>query len=211
MNNQSNTPSLFSYFLTLTFAVFISIPFSYADDDDGREYMGMGYGHMGQGHMGYGGMGQGHMGYGHMGSHRMGMMGMGHMGPGSMSMGHMGMGHNYTHMLDLTDSQRKTIRSIQKSIRTQQLTLHDKLTEHADKLYSLYKKDKPNAKKISRIYKNIFEIKLEQIELSINTKNKIYDVLNKEQKKKIKEWKSSGMGNHQHRGQQGSGMHHMMK
>ena len=78
-------------------------------------------------------------------------------------------------------------------------------------MYSLYKKDKPNAKKIGGVYKKIFDIKRQQIELGITTKNKAYDVLSKEQKKKLKEWKSSGMVHHQNRGQQGRGMHRMME
>jgi len=126
-----------------------------------------------------------------------------------MGMGMMGI--NYMHMLDLSESQRKSMRSIKKSTRTQQFALHDKLTEYADELYSLYKKDKPNAKKIGGIYKKIFDIKRQKIELGITTKNKAYDVLTKEQKEKLKEWKSSGMGYRQYRGQQGRGMHRMME
>lgn len=140
---------------------------------------------------------------------RYGYMGSGHMGSGHMGMGMMGI--NYMHMLNLSDSQRKSMRNIQKATRTQQFALHDKLTEYADELYSLYEKDKPNAKKIGGIYKKIFDIKRQKIELGITTKNKAYDVLTKEQKEKLKEWKSSGMGYRQYRGQQGRGMHRMMK
>ena len=78
-------------------------------------------------------------------------------------------------------------------------------------MYYLYKNDNPNSKKIGCIYKKIFDIKRQKIELGITTKNKAYDVLTKEQKEKLKEWKSSGMGYRQYRGQQGRGMHRMME
>ena len=190
MNNQSNTPSLYSYCLTLTFVVFLSIPFSYADDDDGRQVMGMGYGPMGQGHMGYG-----RMGYGHMGSHRMGMMGM---------------GYGFFSSLDLSNEQRATIRNIHKEMRSQKFSLKDKIAELSDELHTLYKEDKPNAKKVGAVYKKIFNLKQQQIELGITIKNKTYDVLNKKQKEKLKELKSSGTNYRPYKGMYGRGMHHMM-
>ena len=206
MNTKITTPILIFYTLFITLLCSLTISHTYADDyDDQNRYGYMGSGHMGYGQMGPGYMGSRHMGYGRMGS---GCMGAGHMGMG-MGMGKMGM--NCMHMLDLSDSQRKSMRSIQKATRTQQFALHDKLTEHTDELYSLYKKDKPNAKKIGGIYKKIFDIKRQKIELGITTKNKAYDVLTKEQKEKLKEWKSSGMGYRQYRGQQGRGMHRMME
>ena len=130
------------HFILITLLSSLVISITHADDSDDKRQ----YGYMG--HMGSGYMGSGHMmGYGHMGSGPMGYgrMGMGHMGYGRFGMGTMGpMG---MHMLDLSDSQRKSIRDIHKGTRTQQLALHDELAEHADELHSLYKKDKPNAKK----------------------------------------------------------------
>lgn len=211
MNTKTTTPILIFYTLLITLLCSLTISHTYADDSDDQNR----YGYMGYGQMGPGYMGSGHMGYGRMGS---GYMGSGHMGYGRMGTGHMGMGMgmgmmgiNYMHMLDLSDSQRKSMRSIQKSTRTQQFALHDKLTEYADELYSLYKKEKPNAKKIGGVYKKIFDIKRQKIELGITTKNKAYDVLTEEQKEKLKEWKSSGMGYRQYRGRQGRGMHRMME
>ena len=190
MNNQSNTSSLYLYFFTLIFAVFISIPFSHADDDDRREYMGMGYGHMGYGHMGYG-----HMGYEHIGSHRMGMMGM---------------GYGFLNQLDLSKEQRTTIRNIKKEMRPRKYELKDKVAELTDELHNLYNEDKPNAKKVGEVYKKIFNLKQQQIELSITIKNKIYDVLNKNQKEKLKKLKSSESSYKYYKGMRGRGMNHMM-
>lgn len=179
MINQSNTSSLLLYLLTLSFAVVISITSSYADEDE-REHMGMGYGHMG---------------YGHMGSHRMGMMGM---------------GYGLLNNLDLSNEQRTAIRNIKKEMRPKKFALKDKIDELSDELHTLYNKDKPDAKKVSAVYKKIFDLKQQQIELSITTKNKIYDVLNKQQKDKLKELKSSGAGYKSYEGMHGRGMHHMM-
>ncbi|MCW8901836.1 MAG: Spy/CpxP family protein refolding chaperone [Gammaproteobacteria bacterium] len=187
MNTKTTTPILTIYLLFITLLFSLTISPANAYDSENIQY-----GHMDSGHMGYG---------------NMGMMGMGHMGSGNIGM----MGNNYMYMLDLSDSQRKSIRDIQKETRTQQLALHDKLTEHADDLYSLYKEDKPNAKKIGSIYKSIFDLKRQKIELSITTKNKVYDLLTKEQKEKLKEWKSSRMGYGMFRNQQGQGMRHMMQ
>lgn len=183
MNNQSNTPSLYSYCLTLTFVVFLSIPFSYADDDDRRQGMG------------YGPMGQGYMGYGHMGSRRMGMMGM---------------GYGFLSSLDLSNEQRATIRNIHKEMRSQKFSLQDKIAELSDELHTLYKEDKPNAKKVGAVYKKIFNLKQQQIELGITIKNKTYDVLNKKQKEKLKALKSSGTNYRSYKGMYGRGMHRMM-
>ena len=100
------------------------------------------------------GMGSGYMGYGRMGS--------GHMGMGSGNMRHGGMGmmnRGYMHMLDLSESQLKSMREIQKSTRSQLFELQDKLGEYSDKLYTLYKDEKPNPKSIGAIYKRIFGIK----------------------------------------------------
>ena len=114
MNTKTTTPILIFYTLLITLLCSLTISHTFADDSDDQRRCG--YGYMGSGHMGYCRMGSGHMGSGHMG------MGMGMMG------------NKYMHMLGLSDSQRKSMRSIQKATRTQQFALHDKLTEYADEL-----------------------------------------------------------------------------
>ena len=203
MNTRTISPSLFLTLILLSLLSILAGSTAMADDDD-NAYMGMG--HMGMGHMGMGYMGSGHMGMGYMGS---GQMGMGYMGSGYMGMGQMGIGFHSFYMLDLSEAQRKSIRNIFKESRTQQFALQDKISDQSDELYSLYKEDKPNPKKISAVYKKIFDTRREQIELGITTRNKAYDALTKEQKDQLKEWKSSGNRNYQ--GGQGYGMHHMMR
>lgn len=212
MNTKTTTPTLKLYLSLIALLFSLSISSANAQDCGYMQPGNMGTGNMGM--MGMGNMGPGNMGMGNMGP---GNMGMGNMGPGMMGMGNMGAGNmgmmrnSYMHMLDLTTSQRKSIRDIQKATRTQQFTMHDKLTEYADDLSSLYNEDKPNAKKIGSIYKKIFDLKRQKIELGINTKNKAYDVLTKEQKEKLKEWKSSRMGFGRSQNPQGRGMGRMMQ
>jgi len=140
------------------------------------------------------------MGYGHMG------MGHGHMGSGLM-----GTRYRFMDSLDLTTEQRTTIRNIHKESRNQQLDLQDKIAEHKDKLYSLFKEDKPDEKKVGDVYKKIFSLKQQKIELAIKTKNKTYDILNKKQRKKLKELKSSESNYRDMHGDMHDGMHHMMR
>ena len=129
------------------------------------------------------GYGKRHMGMGHT---SMGRMGADRMGTGCMGMGRAGMYEHYIYRLDLTDSQRKAMRNERKLTRTKMLELEDKIDEHSDQLYSLYKQDKPEAKKIGEIYQQIFDLKRQIIELQINSKNQQYDKLTKEQQEKLK-------------------------
>ena len=184
MDTKSTSIPFILSFVLVTFITLLPISVLHSDDSDDDRYH-----HRGMGHMG---MGSGHMG-----------MGSGHMGMGHMRMG---MHANVMHALDLSDQQRKKVRKIYRSSRTQQLTLQDKISDHADKLYSLYKKDKPNAKEISSVYKDIFDLKRKKIELSITIQNEVYDVLTTEQKEQLKKLKSSGKGyKRKYR------MHHMME
>lgn len=197
MTNQFNTSSLFSYFLLLIFFVLISIPFSYADNNG---YEGRDYGYMGHGHMEHGYMGRGYMEHSHMGQ---GHMGYEHIGKGCMD----GMGYGFYSRLDLSNEQRASIRNIHKEMRSQKIALQDKMAELRDELDVLYKVDKPSEKKVGAVYSKIFDLRRQQIELNISIKNKTYDVLNKEQKEKLKELKSSGSSFRHYQGMQGRGMH----
>jgi len=139
----------------------------------GRGYgRGGGYGYGYGGHMGPGGM------MGPMGGMMMGPMG-GMMGPGYM------MGNLYG--LDLNDKQRDQIRDIQRDVRKKHWALMEKMMETSDKLVDLYEVDKPDADKIGKVYDEVFKIKREMIQQQIVVRNKIYDILNKEQREKFRE------------------------
>lgn len=175
---MTSTRTIKTLFVTLLLCL---LPFSasLADDDD---YPMMGPGGcpmMGSGQMGMGGMG-------------MGMMGMmGNMG--GMPMMDMGMGMpNHFYLLDLSDTQRKALRDIERKTRAEHFTLQEKITDLNDQLYALYKQDKPDAKKVGEVYQQLFNLKRQMIELHINARNQQYDLLTKEQQAKLKEL-TSGM------------------
>jgi len=142
---------------------------------DGRGYgygYGMGYG----GGYGFHGRGQGYM---------MGPMG-GMMGPMGGMMGPMGGMLGNLYGLNLDDKQRDKIRNIIHSMRKQHFDLMERMMETSDKLYSLYDVDKPDADKIGKVYDDLFKIQRQMIQEHIQIKNKIYDLLNKEQREKYK-------------------------
>lgn len=135
--------------------------------DDSMEHMmdGKGYGYGGYGRRG---------GYGHM----MGPMG-GMMGPMGYMMGNLA-------GLDLSDEQRDKIRDIHRNIRKKHFGLMEKMMDTSDKLYELYDVDKPNAEKIGKVYDEIYKIKRQMIQEHIIIRNKIFDLLTKEQREKFK-------------------------
>lgn len=140
-------------------------------DDDAMEHM---MEQRGYGRYGYGG-GRGYMG-------QMGPM----MGP----MGHMmgPMGHMMGNLagLDLSDKQRDQIRDIQRSMRKEHFDLMEKMMDTSDKLYSLYDADKPDPEKVGKVYDEIYKIKRQMIQEHIIIRNKIYDLLTKEQREKFR-------------------------
>jgi len=127
----------------------------------------------------YGGMGM--MGGG-MG--RMGMMPMMGGGMGMMSMMG-GLSPMMMRMLDLDDKQRAQIREISRAQRKAQLETMSVMMDIHDELATAYDKDEPDAKAIGKIYSKMFDKKRQMIEQSIETRNKIRAVLNKEQKEKF--------------------------
>ena len=148
------------------------------DDETMQQMMNeRGYGYGGYG---YGG-GKGYMG--HMGP-MMGPM----MGPtmGPMMMGPMGHMMGNLTGLDLNDKQRDQIRDIQRNMRRQHWDLMDKMMDTSDKLYKLYDVDRPDPEKIGKVYDEIYKIKRQMIQEHIEIRNKIYDLLSKEQQEKFK-------------------------
>lgn len=113
--------------------------------------------------------------------------GQGYMGPmGPMMMGPMGHMMGNLRGLDLTDKQHDQIRDIQRSMRKQHWGLMEKMMDTSDKLYKLYDIDKPDPDKIGKVYDEIYKIKRQMIQEHIELRNKIYDLLTKEQREKFK-------------------------
>jgi Spy/CpxP family protein refolding chaperone len=133
--------------------------------------MGRGMGMMGNGMMGYGGMGM--MGNGMMGYGGMGMMGNGMMGYGGMG------------MMDLDKNQRAKIRSIMREQRENRCKMMTSMMDVGDELAEQYDKNEPDAKAIGKIYARMFEQRRKMIEQSVETRNRIRNVLSDEQKKQF--------------------------
>ena len=113
---------------------------------------------------------------------------MGHMGymVGPMMMGPMGHMMGNLAGLDLNEKQRDQIRDLQRTMRKQHWGLMEKMMDTSDQLIDLYDVDKPDAEKIGKVYDEIYKIKREMIQQHIRIRNKIFDILNKEQREKFK-------------------------
>ena len=114
----------------------------------------------------------------------------GMMGPMGGMMGPMGgmMGPMIGNLagLDLTDKQQDQIRDIHRNMRKQHWDLMEKMMETSDQLYKLYDADKPDPEKIGKVYDDIYKIKRQMIQEHIVIRNKVYDLLTKEQREKFK-------------------------
>lgn len=142
-------------------------------------------------------------GYGWMGNMRGGYAGY-MMGGGPGMMGMMGggygpmMGSGYGPMigafyqLDLTKEQRQKIRDIQRSMWKKNIGLMEKMMDRSSKLEELYDSEKLDTNKIGKAYDEFFKVKREMILHHVEARNKMYEVLNKEQREKFKSYGSFG-------------------
>jgi len=122
------------------------------------------------------------MGYGMGRGSMMAPGGMGMMGPGMMDGNMSSMMMN---MLDLDKKQRSEIRNIMRQHRNSHCKMMNSIMDIQDELADQYDKDKPDAKNIGKTYTRLSEQKRKMIEQSIETHNKIRDVLNKEQQQRF--------------------------
>jgi Spy/CpxP family protein refolding chaperone len=162
-----------------------------ADDDSGY-YMGPGmmwgggqcpYGDCRMGPGGSGGYGP--RGYGGMGPGMMG--GYGGMGPGMMGMGPL-------HMLNLTDEQRDKIEKIQDAEQKKHLDVAGKMFDQQTKLRDLTQEDKPDPKKVGAAYSEIAKLRQQMLETHVQSFNQVQDILTKEQRDQLKQWRRGGYG-----------------
>lgn len=160
---------------------------------------GMGPGMMGRG-WGSGPSGE-CPGFGMMGS-GMGMMGggMGGMGPGMGGMGMMGMGpgagagmHPFA-MLDLTDDQRTKLGKIQDETRKRHWDLMGKVFDEQARLRDVYATERPDPKQVGQVYGNIAKLQQQMAEITTDAHNRMFDVLTKEQREQLQQWRRGMMG-----------------
>jgi len=143
---------------------------------------GPGYGMMG----GYGpyGMGPGMMGGYGMGP---GMMGGYGMGPGMMGYGPLG-------SLDLSDEQRTKINKIIDAEHKQHWAIMGQMMEEQNKMRDLFSADEPDPKKVGAVYGRIAKLQQQMLETQIQASNQVQQVLTKEQRERLREWKRGGWG-----------------
>ncbi|MBI1423477.1 MAG: periplasmic heavy metal sensor [Gammaproteobacteria bacterium] len=150
-----------------------------------------------------GGMGPGNMGYGRMGP-GMGQMGPGYMGQNGMGPGYMhqrgmgpGMGYGDMGMmqwLNLDKSQRGKLRALMREQRAANCKTMTEMMDVRDELADEYDKDKPDAKAIGKLYEKMQGMQRQMLERMVETRNKMRDLLNKEQKEVFDRMHRGGMG-----------------
>lgn len=173
----------------------VTLPLASVQADDESSYS-MGRGMMwgagpggpcpyGDGRMGPGARGYGPGGWGGMGP---GMM----WGAGPGGMGMMGMGA--LQRLNLTDEQRGKIEKIQDAEHKKHLDVAGKMFDQQTKLRDLTQEDKPDPKKVSAAYGEVAKLHQQMLEVHVQAFNQVQDVLTKEQRDQLKQWRRGGYG-----------------
>ena len=142
-------------------------------------------------------------GMGMMGGHHMDdmrMMGRHHMGH------HMGQREEWSHdsmgmdsgfmtarlgqiwKLDLTEEEKKKIRTIQRNLRATVWQNRDAIEDISDELFSLYAAKVRDPKAIGKVYGKIFDHKRQIIEAQIEAGNQAESVLTDKQRSTLKHW-----------------------
>lgn len=151
--------------------------------------MGMGPGTMGRGWAaGPGGDCPGGGGMMGPGMGMMGGMGGGMMGPGAS----MGM-HPFA-MLDLTGDQRTKLAKIQDETRKRHWDLMGKLFDEQARLRDIYATERPDPKQVGQVYGNIAKLQQQMAEIATDAHNRMFDVLTKEQREQLQQWRRGMMG-----------------
>ena len=132
-----------------------------------------------------GGYGSGMMG-GSYGSGMMGGYGRGMMdGYGQGMMGRGGC-YGFESTLNLTPDQQKKISKVREDMRKSNWDIMGKMREEHYKLRDLYYADKPDSKAINAQYKKVQELQQQMMDSGLASRNKIDELLTKEQKEKLK-------------------------
>jgi len=128
------------------------------------------------------------------GSYGPGMMGAYGMGPGVMGgpgMGmHMGLGPIWA--LELNENQRRAIDNIMAEQHKQHWAAMSALIGAQGRLAELQTTEHWDEKAIARVYDDIFKQQRTMIELSVRTRNRIYEQLTAEQKEQMRRWSWGG-------------------
>ena len=119
-----------------------------------------------------------------------GMMGGGYgMGPGMM-----GGGYGALNGLDLSDEQRAKIDKIFDTERKQHWAIMGQMFEEQNKLRDLYNADEPDPKKVGALYGQIAKLRQQMLETHVQASNQMQQVLTKEQREQLRQWRRGGWG-----------------
>ena len=128
--------------------------------------------------------------------HGMGMMGhgMGMMGGGGMScpiMNQMGHGMGMAGALDLpdlTEEQQGEIRTIQREVRRQNMEKMMDIMDLRDDMMVEMAAERPDPEQVREIQSNMSQKQGELLESTIESRNRIYDLLTEEQQEQIRDF-----------------------
>lgn len=209
--------SMTSKLIGMAFAAAFAASTATAWAQDADEYGAYGPYGMGPGMMGGGGYGPG---YGMMGGYGMGpgmmggyggwgmgpgmMWGGGYggygMGPGMMWGGAYGMGpgmmmgYGALNGLDLSAEQRAKIDKIFDGEQKQHWGIMGQMMEEQSKLRDLYNADQPDPKKVGAVYGQIAKLRQQMLETHVQASNQMQQVLTKEQREQLQQWRRGGWG-----------------
>lgn len=117
----------------------------------------------------------------HEGMHMSGMMG--HHEPGAMMKRHIGM----VMTLELSDEQRSRINKLSDELTHNNWVTTGSITDESAKLRDLYAADKRDPSAIGKEYQKIFDMERQMIEATVDTQNRIEELLTPEQRTQLKD------------------------
>jgi Spy/CpxP family protein refolding chaperone len=106
----------------------------------------------------------------------------------------MGMGMGPLSMLGLSDEQRGKIDKIGDDERKKHWEIMGKMLDEQSKLRDLYQADTPDPKKVGAAYGNIAKLRQQMVEAHVQARNQIEQVLTKEQREQLRQWRRGGWG-----------------
>ena len=111
--------------------------------------------------------------------------GMGYKADAKMQGMHFGSDIHHLDMLELSEAQQGQIDTITSEFNDEMARLQSKRDQVAAELPTLYAAEVPDAEAIGNAYGVLFEAKRERIEVMIDTRNRVFEVLTDEQREEL--------------------------
>jgi len=119
------------------------------------------------------------------------------MGPGMMGPGMMGPGMGMMGIVDLpglTEEQRTEMRSIQREARRQNMETMLDIMDLRDDMHEAMAADRPDPRTIRELQEAMSQKQGQLLESSVETRNRIYDLLTEEQQEQLREYQRQFFG-----------------